>query len=165
MQPNTTPLLAGARLTGGAPASGKVLAATDNLGNSEWTVGANVELAHAEISAAAAIATTMTDVPGLAITVAPCARPMMVEVNLGGVYGDNTGTFQVDLVRDLGRCGSCARNLRNLRRRWLPSAAGVKKASRCRHGARHVQGAGRLSGAATGHDQPLIVRRVDGGVR
>lgn len=99
VQPNTAPTFTGTRFNVGAPASGKVWAATDSLGNGEWAPGANVELAYAEITASSPIATTMTDVPGLAITAAPGARPMMIEVNLGGVYGDGTGTYQVDLVR------------------------------------------------------------------
>lgn len=99
VQPATTPTLAGVRVTGGAPASGKVLAATDNLGNSEWTTGANVELAYAEISTESPIANTVTDIPGLSITFATAERPAMIKAYMSGVQGTGDGTWQFQLVR------------------------------------------------------------------
>lgn len=99
VQPSTSPILTGVRLTSGSPTSGKVWSAMDSLGNGSWSTASNVEIAYAELATASAIATSMTDVPGLAITLATDTRPVMIEAYLSGVYGTADGTFQFQIVR------------------------------------------------------------------
>ena len=90
------------KVTGGNPLSGKVLAATDILGNCAWADGPNVELAYAGISASSTLATTATAIPGLAITFATGARPVMLEAYTGGFYCDGTATVTYQIRNGAG---------------------------------------------------------------
>lgn len=61
----------------------------------------NVELAYAEVATVLAIDTSgsFTDAPGLAITVAPGARPMMIDAYLATVYGTGPATWGFRVLR------------------------------------------------------------------